>query len=254
MKKRLVGIIGIMVLTVGALSGCSGKSEKTEEVSEDFKKIVDEYAAITLRKDGESALIDKAYAAVSEYLDHPGPDQLEATAQAIEDSYAQLYDQYDQLEDYQMPEDISGLIEDYGIYYEDFMLYATEEKSEIADYIQNLLNLYEYLGYEATDLPMTEEMTFHFNMVDQMQQIQRKYMYTSVNFWFAGRSEAEVAYVQEAVTDKFVSFISDGHEWDNDQKNVEDRLNAYLDEMADMRLEWDIYLGEREAELNSSNQ
>ena len=27
-----------------------------------------------------------------------------------------------------------------------------------------------------------------------------------------------------------------------------------LDEMADMRLEWDIYLGEREAELNSSNQ
>lgn len=56
------------------------------------------------------------------------------------------------------------------------------------------------------------------------------------------------------MTDKFVSFISDGHEWDNDQKNVEDRLNAYLDEMADMRLEWDIYLGEREAELNSSNQ
>ena len=43
MKKRLVGIIGMMVLTVGALSGCSGKSEKTEEVSEDFKKIVDEY-------------------------------------------------------------------------------------------------------------------------------------------------------------------------------------------------------------------
>ena len=254
MKKRLAGIIGMMLVTVCALSGCSGKSEKTEEVSEDFKKIVDEYAVITLRKDGESALIDKAYAAVSEYLDYPGPDQLEVTAQAIEDSYAQLYDQYDQLEDYQMPEDISGLIEDYGIYYEDFMLYATEEKSEIADYIQNLLNLYEYLGYEATDLPMTEEMTFHFNMVDQMQQIQRKYMYTSVNFWFAGRSEAEVAYVQEAVTDKFVSFISDGHEWDNDQKNVEDRLNAYLDEMADMRLEWDIYLGEREAELNSSNQ
>ena len=215
MKKRLAGIIGMMLVTVCALSGCSGKSEKTEEVSEDFKKIVDEYAVITLRKDGESALIDKAYAAVSEYLDHPGPDQLEATAQEIEDSYAQLYDQYDQLEDYQMPEDISGLIEDYGIYYEDFMLYATEEKSEIADYIQNLLNLYEYLGYEATDLPMTEEMTFHFNMVDQMQQIQRKYMYTSVKFLFAGRSEAEVAYVQEDMTDKVFSFIFDGHEWEN---------------------------------------
>ena len=85
MKKRLAGIIGMMLVTVCALSGCSGKSEKTEEVSQDFKKNVDEYAVITLRKDGESALLDKAYAAVSEYLDHPGPDQLEATAQEIED-------------------------------------------------------------------------------------------------------------------------------------------------------------------------
>ena len=56
--------------------------------------------------------------------------------------------------------------------------------------------------------------------------------------------------MKEAVTDQLASFYSDGHEWDSNQANVEDRLNAYLNEIEDLQLDWDAYLGEREAEVN----
>ena len=246
-RKWLTGIVGIMVLTMGAGSVCSGEAAAP---SEDFQKVVDEYAEITLRMDEESALADAAYASVEKYLEAPGLDQLEETAGEVEQAFRQFTEWYYNLPDYEMPLEISELIEDYDIYYEDFTVYASEEKAQISEYIYDLGNLYEYLGYEATDLPMTEEMSHYFDMIRQCQEIYRKYMYTGINYWFAGRSEAELAYVKEAVTDQLASFYSDGHEWDSNQANVEDILNAYLNEIEDLQLDWDAYLGEREAEVN----
>lgn len=250
MRKKIAGYMEIMALALGA--GCACGSEAA--VSEDFKKVVDEYAQITLRMDAESALVDTAYEAMEEYLENQNLDQLEETAGEVEDAFFQLYEKYEQCKDYEIPDEVLGLLEEYDILSEDFQAYAAEEATQIYEYIQDLSNLHEYLQYEATDLPMTEEMAFHYEMLSNYQDINRNYMYTSINYWFAGRSEAEVAYVNEAVTDKLVSFRPDGHEWDDIQANVEDRLNAYLDDLADLRLDWEIHKGEREAENNRMKQ
>ena len=74
-------------------------------------------------------------------------------------------------------------------------------------------------------------------------------MYTGINYWFYDCSKEELTYVDETVTQKLLSFCSDGHEWDKEQESVENRLSAYLDEMADLRLDWELYLAEQEAEI-----
>lgn len=249
-KKSLLGF-AVMTMFSAAASGCI----KTDAADfEGFQKVVDEYAKITLRMDAESALVDAAYASVEKYLEDPNLDQLQETAGEVEHAFRQLYDQYTQMEEYKMPEEISELIEEYDIFYEDFMTYASEEKTQVVEYILDLGDVYEYLSYEATDLPLTEELAFFFDILNQCQKINCNYMYTSINYWFAGRSEKELAYVEEAVTDRLISFCSDGHEWDKNQADVEDRLNAYLDEIADLRLDWKIYLGEQQAEINQMKQ
>lgn len=245
MKKIWMGCTGIMLLVIG--TGCGAKKDA---VSENFQKVVDEYAQITLRMDEESALVDTAYEAVADYLENQNMDQLQETAGEVESVFRQLVEKYNEIKDYEVPDEIFDLLGDYDILYEDFESYVSEEKGQIYEYLENLDDLYEYLSYEATDMPMTEDLAFHYEMVNKLQEINRKYMYTGINYWFAGRSEAELAYLNEAVTDKLVSFCSDGHEWDSDQANVEDRMNAYLDELADLRLDWEIQLGEKDTEQN----
>lgn len=246
MKRALAACVGIMV-TAAAAGGVRG-AENTADL-ENFRRIADEYAQITLRMDGESALVDEAYEAVAEYLENQSLDQLEKTAGTVESVFYQLYDGFKELEDYKMPDELFAIIENYDILYEEFNAYASEEKTQIAQYMQDLSGLYEYLSYEATELPMTEDLAFWYETLSEGQELNRKYMYTTINYWFAGRTEEELAYVKEAVIDKLVSFYSDGHEWDNDRASVEDRMLAYQDEM-DARLEWAVRLGEREAELN----
>lgn len=46
-------------------------------------------------------------------------------------------------------------------------------------------------------------------------------MYTGINYWFYDCSKEELTYVDETVTQKLLSFCSDGHEWDKEQENVE---------------------------------
>lgn len=245
MRKKIGGMAAALLFVFG--TGTLG-SAQTEGPGADFRKAADTYAQIFLRMDGDSALVDEAYEAIGTYLESPDPDKLEEAVEAVENSYDRLSGRYEETEAYELPEDIFDSLEACGILYEEFTVFASEEAYQITEYLSDLENLYEYLGYEASDYPMTDDLAFFHEMMCKYQDVNRKYWYTSINYWFAGRPQEELDYLQEVLMDKLVSFYSDGHEWDSSRENVEERMSGYLDEIADMRLEWERHGGERETE------
>lgn len=239
---------GMMILALAIGTVCSAEAAP----SEDFQKAVDEYAQITLGMDEESALVDAAYESVAAYLEEQEEELLENAAEEVGDTLSFISEKYRSCirNPYQIPEEMYDILDACGIYAEDLQAFASEEEMILEQYVTSLSGINEYLSYEQTDLPETEELKFYYEMVSKTQEIQRYYMYTGINYWFADCSEEELDYVDEAVTRKLESFCSDGHEWDTSQTDVEDRLNAYLDEIADLRLDWEIHLGQQEAEIN----
>lgn len=257
MKKTKVRKTAISLGTAFLMAAALPVYGENPKVSmEDFQKVADEYAAIMLRMDAQSALVDTAYESIEAFLDDPTLPQQVETEKELLNSYEQLFEYYKALaeDEYEMPDEIYELLDDMDIVYEEFVSFASGEASQVEVYMDNLYYIYQYMSEEEADGTASEELAYSFDMLEKEQEINRKYMYITINYWFAGCSDEEQAYVQETVTEQLASFCTDGHEWDQKRDDVEARLNTCLDEQAELNLEWEKYLGEKEAELNQIRQ
>ncbi|HIR28438.1 MAG TPA: hypothetical protein IAB84_10760 [Candidatus Choladousia intestinigallinarum] len=214
-----------------------------------YKEIVDDYAEIMLAMDQDSAMVDQVLEAVSTYLEDSGEDNLQKAMELSGSTREAFEELADSGETYVMEEEFAGLLEEYGIFPEEYEINAQMRYSEVIGYIQDMKTLEYYLEAEQGAYPMREELEFVWERQDAVQKLDREYYGCTVNYWFAEWEEDTLPYIQETLLDQFQSFTTENMSWETSRKAVEEKMGIYLDQVEKEMDKWTEYLGEQQEEL-----
>lgn len=241
MKKYVrYAVLAVLLL----LAGCSGK-----EQADGYKVIVDDYAAIILQRDLDSADYDNALAVVGTYMEKQNDAALQSARTLLGDTILRMEEASEGITSYQMKEDFSKLLQEHGIESEEYMWNADERKQTLEDYMITMKALDEYLSYEEDHSLMDQSLAMQYEMAVKVQNIMRSYEYCGINYWFAGWEEEKQEYIRQEVYEKLLSFDAPEETWQDDRDAVEERMGIYLNELEELYQEWANYLGEYQDEL-----
>lgn len=235
----------VVVLALVAITGCAAIGGKDLK---EHKAIIDDYAAILLLQDQDSARFDDALAAVNVYLENPTAEQKDTTEVSLEEIKQQLQDDGSGYEPYEPTEELKQMLENQGISLAEYQLNADSRYLYLQGFVQDIAYLQEFLKYADKSDIFMEDLERVCSMMTEEQKYIRGYSYTSVNYWFAGWGEKEVAYVKEQVLDKLKSFFAEESQWYDDREVVEARMNTYLDSVKELDDQWAAYIGESKEE------
>ncbi|MCI9416289.1 MAG: hypothetical protein HFI82_02590 [Eubacterium sp.] len=214
-----------------------------------YKVIADDYSKIILQRDLDSAEYDSALAAVGHYLNDPDKESLQSALSAVQHTARQMSEEAEQTKAYQMDEEFSELLQEYGIEPEEYLMNADERKQNLYDYISTLNTLDEYLTYEHENYVTGKALKKEYEMQIAIQKIMRSYDYCGINYWFAGWGEEETEYVKQKVHENLASFEAEDEAWQDTREAVEQRMEFYLNELEERMEEWAQYLGDYQEEL-----
>lgn len=242
MKRNILSVLSVVVLIAVGIVGCapadSGKDWEEREA------IIDDYAAILLLQDQDSARFDEALAAVNAYLENTTAGQKEETKALLDKIMQQLQDDSSGYEPYEPSEELKQMLENQGISLEEYQINADSRYIYLQGFIQDLVYLQEYLDYADEGGSSMEDLERVCYLMTEEQKYIRGYSYTGVNYWFAGWGEKEVEYIRHQVLDKFTSFFAEDAQWLDSRDAVEARMNTYLDSVEELGDQWAAYIGE----------
>ncbi len=244
--KRLAVLAGIIIAV--AITGCA--SSKNQEELAQRRAIVDDYAAIILLQDQDSANFDKALLAVHAYLADASAEQKTAAQDTIEDMIAQLKTDSAACESYEISKELGQMLEAHQISRVEYQMNADSRYTYLQDYIQDLTYLEEYLSYADEGDAFMEDLQVTYRFMEEEQRLMRHYNFIGINYWFAGWGEEETAYIRQAVLDKLTSFSAQDVQWQDSRDAVEESMNACLDQVEELYNEWTAYIGESWEEQN----
>ena len=239
MKRKIIRYSMLSVLTVvliiGGITGCGliGGGKDLEE----RKAIIDDYAAILLLQDQDSARFDEGLA------DNRTAEQKEAAEALLEELIQQLQADSSECEPYEPSEELKQMLENQGISLEEYQMNADSRYIYLQGFIQELAYLQEFLKYADKGDIFMEDLERVCYMMTEEQKYICAYSYTGVNYWFAGWGEKEVEYVRQQVLDKLTSFSAQDAQWLDNRGAVEARMNTYLDSVEDLDDQWAAYIG-----------
>lgn len=241
MKRKIICVLGAVMIIAG-IAGCAqaGGGKDWEE----RKAIIDDYAAIILLQDQDSAQFDEALAAVNAYLEDATAEQKEETEALLEKIIQQLQDDSGGYEPYEPSEELGQMLENQGISLEEYQINADSRYVYMQGFIQDLAYLQEYLDYADEGDAFMEDLESVCRLMTEEQKYIRAYNYTGINYWFAGWGEKEAEYIRQQVLDKLKSFSAGDAQWLDSRDAVEARMNTYLDSVEELGDQWAAHIGE----------
>ncbi|HIZ80188.1 MAG TPA: hypothetical protein IAA17_10420 [Candidatus Lachnoclostridium stercorigallinarum] len=226
-------------------SGCSGGRDVG------YRKLVDDFAAVTLAQDQDSAAYDQALAAVGAYLEDSGEETLSAARRAVTETRIQMEEDGAALTPYELDEDLAAVLEDYGLDPEEYVINADMRAGYLSGYAESLKNLEFYLEHESADQESVTRpaLEFLYDFRRDYQECTRGFCFYGINYWFAGWEGEALDYVRSQVTDRLRSFVTEESVWEDSREGVERKLDLYLRRMEECQQEFQEYLGEAQEDL-----
>lgn len=245
--KKAVFWAAVLVLAAGA-AGCASGSDNNDV--KERRAIIDDYAAVILRQDGDSADFDEALSAVDAYVENPTAQQKEAAMTALEETIRQMEaDSEACAAPFEASQELAQMLERQGISLVEYQMNADTRYSSLQGFAQDLTFLQEFLEYADEGGAFMEDLEQTYAFMVREQELMRGYNYVGINYWFAGWGEEETAYVREQVLDKLQSFTAQDAQWRDSRDAVEADMSAYLDEVEAVYDEWTAYVGASWEEL-----
>lgn len=249
-KAVLAGILCGIVLVASACGMGSGtenqltgdsaaytennESDDVPAISEDKKRIVDNYAEIMMLQDQDSASYDRMMDAVSEYIEEPTPEKKQQTIELLDEMMGDMAALADSYERCQLDDDFAKLLEENGIMSAEYEMNADGRYQILGEYVYDMYVL-KYAMEEADyDEDAMAELIKTYDRFLEVQKNWRAYYYTSVNYWFAGWDEEDVDYIKQNVLDKFQSLNAETPTWETDRDAVELRMETYFSVIEDI--------------------
>lgn len=235
MKKKMGAILFVAAIL---FIGCGGRKAK------EYEAIVEDYARLILRQDGDSAEYDGALAAVGAYLGQPDEAMRQEAKEVVLDVIGRMEQAQNEQEAYTLEADFSELLKRYGIEPEEYVAFADGRKQALQDYQTTLASFEAYFRYEEDDA-VREAFAKEYELAKDMQDILKCYRYCGIQYWFAGWDGAGAACVRENVLDKLISFSAEQEGWQEERAAVERKMAFYLDELEERKEEYAKRSGER---------
>ena len=229
-----------------ALGGCADSAGKTHE---DRCRIVDDLAQIILVIDSASAVWDDTLDALCQYAQSGSDEDLLTALEAVSTAYDMVLElDYEYTEP---SEEYLAILEAEGISAQDYQTLAGIPSSNAMTYTTDLGVLFTYIYniYYGADTQW-DDFVYTCEMLSLEQQYTRQYgWYMLVNNWFAEWEGEDLDYVQEQILDRLTSLNRDGMEWDTSRDSIEYRVNAILDDLEEINIEWETRVEESEDAL-----
>ena len=225
MKKKIYMIAACMA--AGSLTGSCPVSAR-----EGYQSIVEEYKKIFLVMDEVSYEYDCVLTAIGDYVEKKADHS--DTTETVKNIIDTLKEQKDNLEVYTLDDEMSDLLEEYGILPEEFEAFGRSQEDEFTDTISDMEELLEYLSYaEDSENDYDRLVNAYKEYKDIQESMKGVNYYANYNYWFAEWNEEETAYVQENVTPEIKSCISKDFVWENERDVVERKAMRYMDDLED---------------------
>lgn len=244
-NMRMKQAVSVLLACV-MLAGCSAGGGKKEE---GYKKIVDDFAEITLLQDQDGGAYEKALEAVGIYLKDSNQETLEKARTAVRGTIEQMEEDSGSMTEYEMDEEFKELLIKYGLDPEEYKINADMRSGYLAGYISSLQYLEYYLENEGPGGVTRESLEFTYQYDVEEQEYMGGFYYTGVNYWFAEWGEEETAYVMQQVVDQLQYLTAEDPVWENSRDAVERRLNVYLDTIEKHMDQWLKFIGENQEDL-----
>lgn len=245
MKKRVLHMA--IVLSAGLLlAGCGSGGKKADE---DYKKIVDDFAAVTLVQDQDNGDYAKALESVGVYLNDSTPESLKEAQTVVRETIEKMEEVSSSGPAYEMEPGFSELLSKYGFDPEEYQINADMRKGYLAGYIDSLGYLEYYLQNEGEGSVTRNSLEFTYQYDMEEQEDMKGFYYCGINYWFAEWGEEETAYVKQQVLDKMESFTVKDPVWENSRDAVERKLTVYLDNIEKHMDKWLDFIGENQEDL-----
>ena len=225
MKKKTGTIV--ICFAAGILTGVCPVSAK-----ESYQSIVEEYKKIFLTMDDVSYQYDCVLAAIGDYVEQKA--DYSDTTKTVENIIGSLKEEKDNLEDYTLDDEMSDLLEEYGILPEEFEAFGRSQEDEFTDAISDMEELSEYLEYAEDSMDDYDRLVEAYGQYKDIQDYMKGVnYYANFNYWFAEWDEEMTEYVQKEVTPEIKSCISEDFVWENDRDVVERKAMRYMDDLED---------------------
>lgn len=238
---------GVSILLVCfLLAGCSAVGGKKKEY---YKKIVDDFAGITLLQDQDGGAYEKALEAVGIYLKDSNQETLNEARAAVSKTIERMEEDSSSMAEYEMDEEFKELLIKYGLDPEEYKINADMRSGYLAGYISSLQYLEYYLENEGTGSVTRESLEFTYQYDVEEQEYMGGFYYSGINYWFAEWGEEETAYVKQQVVDKLQYLTAEDPVWEKSRDAVERRLNVYLDTIEKHMDQWLDFIGENQEDL-----
>lgn len=263
-RKRTICVSLTLFLCLSLLAGCSSSGSTSDGGSdsstttgmqtafseETGRAVIDDFAALTLETDSYSAYYDEVLAIVGDYAESGETADLAEAVNALSEALTWAQESYDNLEEYEISEELAEQLAEVGFSEDEYLLYSDELANNLLNYLNDLsvLGEYQVMCYDSGEL--MDDFLFMYDTLVAEQDYMRQYSYWVINYWFAEWDEELVEYVQETILANLQSFYSDVSEWDADQDSVETRINAILDSYSELQEEMSDHIGDTQQKIN----
>lgn len=236
-------------LTAGCGAAQTAGDPETAEEKAGHIRIIEAFEDIILPMDQDGAIYETALKETGAYLS--GEAEREAALEAVKAALTELSERAQAIEVYEIEEELSGLLAEYGILREEMDIFANGERaSTLSGYIVNLEALSEYLEY-AEEFDYEYENALFWYECDSaiLDALRGYYFYSGVNYWFAEWSEAQAADAQARIVSSLQTYLPEGYIWETDKAVIEKKVNRYLDIYDEYVSLASGHLGEAEEDL-----
>ncbi|MCI9356486.1 MAG: hypothetical protein HFH59_02875 [Lachnospiraceae bacterium] len=242
MKKAAIMFLILCGVISAAATGC------TPEGRPSYESVVMEHARVFLPMDGDGKLYEDALSAAGEYL--AGEMEHKEALKKARQARRELQEAENTVKTYQVSEEMSELLEKYGIIPEEFEAFGNFRAGELQGYMEDVNTLCEYMeDAESSDSAYQQLEFWH----DQYRTIQENnhgyYYYMFINYWFAGWKEKQVDYVKAQILDRLECYLPEDYDWETDKDTIEDKGSRYLDAMDECRADAAVHMREKQEQL-----
>lgn len=230
-----------------------GKGEETAGIGKDFLAVVQNFSPLFLSFDEDGYLFDQALHGVKAYLE--GEKTQEEVLDRLQEILALYQEHSAGLEEFVLEDGLADQLAACGISAEEYKAFGNSRGNDIYSHTVSLTTLLEYLESAEELQESHEDLAFFYSVHrDEQENMRGYYYYGCLNYWFAGASEEERAYLDEQVICKIKAYRPKEPVWYDNREEIENVVMGYLDAIEQIDGQVAKHVGKAQEELYGMEQ